>query len=69
MPTTNRSGTITPYMAVINTPDKEGNAASTIRFTNLVFANKASKKEVIRTLAGGLELFICIESEIINYLI
>ena len=67
MPTINRSGTITPYMAAINTPDKEGNAASTIRFTNLVFANSASRKEVIRTLVGILELFICIKFEIVNY--
>ena len=44
-------------MAAINAPDNEGNAASTIRFTNLVFANKASRMEVIRTLVGGLKLF------------
>ena len=54
-------------MAAINTPDKEGNAASTIRFTNLVFANSESRKEVIRTLVGSFEFLICIESEIINY--
>ena len=68
MPTIKRSGTITPYMAAINTPDNEGNDASTIRFTNLVFANKASRMDVIRTLVGGLELFICIKFEIVDYL-